>query len=43
MYTMLLSQIQQGGVITFGTPTRIPGAVSLSLTPKGDKTEFPAG
>lgn len=30
------------GVITFGTPTRIPGAVSLSLTPKGDKTEFPA-
>lgn len=28
------------GVITFGTPTRIPGGVSLSLTPKGDKTEF---
>ena len=28
------------GVITFGTPVRIPGAVSLALNPKGEKTEF---
>ena len=28
------------GVITFGTPTRIPGAVKLVLNPKNDKTEF---
>lgn len=28
------------GVITFGTPTRIPGAVNLVLNPKGEKTEF---
>lgn len=28
------------GVITFGTPVRIPGAVNLVLNPKGDKTEF---
>lgn len=30
------------GVITFGTPVRIPGAVNLALNPKGDKTDFPA-
>lgn len=30
------------GVITYGDPVRIPGAVSLSLSPKGEKTEFPA-
>ena len=28
------------GVITYGTPVRIPGAVNLVLNPKGDKTEF---
>jgi phi13 family phage major tail protein len=28
------------GVITFGTPARMPGAVNLVLNPKGDKTEF---
>ena len=31
---------ETAGVITFETPVRILGAVSLSLTPKGDKTEF---
>lgn len=28
------------GVITFGTPVKIPGAVDLALSAKGDKTEF---
>lgn len=28
------------GVITYGTPVRIPGAVNLVLNPVGDKTEF---
>lgn len=28
------------GVITYGTPVRIPGAVELSLEPRGDMTEF---
>ena len=28
------------GVITYGTPVKIPGAVSLALKAKGDKTEF---
>lgn len=28
------------GVIEYGSPKRIPGAVSLSLPPVGDKTEF---
>ncbi len=28
------------GVITYGTPVRIPGAVSLVLNPKGEKSEF---
>lgn len=28
------------GVITYGTPKRIPGAVSLVLNPKGEKSEF---
>lgn len=32
--------INTAGVITFGTPVRIPGAVNLTLNPKGDKTEF---
>jgi phi13 family phage major tail protein len=30
------------GAIAYGTPKPIPGAVSLSLSPKGDKVEFPA-
>src|SRR5690554_1737353 len=29
-----------GGNITFGTPKRLPGAVNLSLSPVGEKTEF---
>lgn len=29
-----------GNVITYETPIRIPGAVSLSLTPRGDQVEF---
>lgn len=28
------------GVITYGVPKRIPGAVSLVLNPKGEKSEF---
>jgi phi13 family phage major tail protein len=28
------------GVITFGTPVKMPGAVNLLLNPKGDKVEF---
>ena len=28
------------GVISYGTPVRIPGAVNLVLNPVGDKTEF---
>lgn len=31
---------ETAGVVTYGTPKRIPGAVSLALTPKGEKTEF---
>lgn len=29
-----------GGAITYGTPKRLAGAVSMSLSPSGDKTEF---
>lgn len=29
-----------GGVITYGVPKRIPGAVALVLNPKGEKSEF---
>lgn len=28
------------GVITYGTPKRLPGGVSLTLNPKGEKSEF---
>lgn len=28
------------GVITYGTPVAIPGGVSISLSPKGEKTDF---
>jgi len=28
------------GVITYGTPAPLPGAVNLTLSPKGEKTEF---
>lgn len=28
------------GSITYGTPVKMPGAVKLSLSPKGDTTEF---
>jgi phi13 family phage major tail protein len=28
------------GVITYGTPVKIPGAVNLSLSAAGDKVEF---
>ncbi|GKV69855.1 phage tail protein [Sporosarcina sp. NCCP-2716] len=28
------------GALTYGTPVRIPGAVSLSLEPRGDMVEF---
>lgn len=28
------------GVITYGTPTKIPGSVSITLDPRGDMTEF---
>lgn len=29
-----------GGVITYGTPKRIPGAVNLTLDPQGDPADF---
>lgn len=28
------------GVITFGTPVKLPGAVNITLDPKGEKVEF---
>lgn len=31
---------EEGGVITYDTPIPIPGAVELSLEPRGDMTEF---
>jgi len=31
---------EEAGVITYGTPKRLPGAVELSLTPRGDMVEF---
>ena len=31
---------ESGGSITYGTPKALKGAVSLSLSPSGDKTEF---
>lgn len=31
---------EEGGNITYGTPKPIPGAVSLSTTAKGEKSEF---
>lgn len=30
----------EDGSITYGTPVKIPGAVSMSLSPRGDRTEF---
>lgn len=30
----------EGGVITYGTPVKLNGAVSLSLSPSGDNVEF---
>ena len=31
---------ESGGVVTYGTPKAIKGAVNLSLDPQGDKTDF---
>ena len=31
---------EEAGVITYGTPTAIPGGVDISLEPRGDMTEF---
>ena len=31
---------ENGDTVTYGTPTRLPGAVSMSLSPSGEKTEF---
>ena len=31
---------ESGGSITYGTPVQLKGAVSMSLTPSGDTTEF---
>lgn len=31
---------ETAGVVTYGTPVRLPGAVELSLEPRGDMTEF---
>lgn len=32
--------IEVGGVISFGTPVRLPGAVNLTMEPVGDSVEF---
>ena len=37
-----LENAGEDGAITYGTPKRIPGAVNLSLSAKGDKTSFSA-
>lgn len=31
---------ESGGVVTYGTPFKLPGAVSLSLSPTGDESVF---
>lgn len=33
---------ETGGTITYGTPKRLPGGVSLSISPNGELTEFHA-
>lgn len=33
-------EVGVGGAITYDTPIRIPGAVEISLEPRGDMTEF---
>ena len=41
VYYALLSE-SDAGVVTWGTPVHIPGAVNLSLPPVGEKTAFNA-
>ena len=33
---------EEDGKITYGTPVRIPGAVSMTLSPAGEDVEFHA-
>ena len=31
---------EAGGVVSYGTPVAIPGAVNITLSPAGEKVEF---
>lgn len=33
---------EAGGVVSYATPARIPGAVNIALSPAGEKVKFPA-
>ena len=37
-YAVIENETEEG--ITYGTPIRIPGAVEISLEPRGEMTEF---
>lgn len=34
------TRTESGGAVTYGTPVALPGAVSLSLSPSGDRSPF---
>ncbi len=35
-----LMNVSESGIVTFGTPKPLPGAVNLTLTPQGDSSTF---